>query len=111
MSITLTKIEAVRYRVEIPEELHKYGKDKIFPFLRGVSKVFHGWFQSRRLKSIKGKQCIFNDNTPDLYGTENGKLPKNRSLDDGRIKKATITLDGNLTPPYDYIKDYINTLQ
>ena len=35
-------------------------------------------------------------------------LPYIINDDDGRIKKATITLDGNLTPPYDYIKDYVH---
>ncbi len=36
-------------------------------------------------------------------------LPYIINNDDGRIKKATITLNGNLTSNYDYIKDYVNS--
>jgi hypothetical protein len=86
MSLILNKTEAVRYEVEIPEELNKYYKDKVFPFLRKFSKLVHRWLVEGRLQGINDKQFLFSDDTPDMYGTEKGKLPEHRSLDDGRIK-------------------------
>lgn len=85
-TLILNKTGAVKFEVEIPQEMTKYYKDKVFPFMRKFSKLIHGWLNSGRLKSIRGKQFIFNDDTPDLYGTDKGKLPDYRSLDDGRIK-------------------------
>ena len=86
MSLILNKTEAVRYEVEIPEELNKYYKDKVFPFLRKFSKLVHRWLVEGRLQGINDKQFLFSDDIPDMYGTEKGKLPEHRSLDDGRIK-------------------------
>ena len=83
-TLTYNKTEAVRLKLDIPEETRAY-LSRVYNFMRDGMTIMDDLFRGGRISKYGGYNFYFNDFTPSLYGTDD-QIEKGR-LSDGEMRK------------------------